>query len=221
MTGNLYIVATPIGNLEDITFRAIRILKSVDFIACEDTRHTKILLDKYDIQKPLISYFQHSKLSKIDKLIKLLKEGNNIALVTDAGTPGIADPGGVLVSEAVRQLGSQFEIIPIPGPSAVVAALSISGFNTQEFLFLGFLPTKKGRQSKLKEISNEKRVMVLYESPYRIKKLLGELLEFVGDKEVVVCRELTKKFEEVYRGKVSEISNQIKEKGEFVVIIKP
>lgn len=217
----LYIVATPIGNLEDITLRALRILKEVDYIACEDTRHTKILLDHFDIKKPLISYFQHSKLAKIDKIIDLLKEGKDIALVTDAGTPGISDPGGFLVNRITRELDIQVEIIAIPGANAAISALSISGFNIDEFVFYGFLPHKKGRQTKLKEISEEKKVIVLYESPHRIKKLLSEILEFVGDREIVVCRELTKKFEEIYRGKVSEVLEQVKEKGEFVIIIKP
>ena len=216
----LFIVATPIGNLKDITLRALEVLKEADFIVCEDTRHTKILLDHYKIQKPLISYFQHSKLTKLSKIIEIIKSGKSIALVTDAGTPGIADPGGLLVSRLTSQLDSEIEIIPIPGANAAIAALSISGFPTDEFVFYGFLPTKKGRQSKLREMSKEKRVMVLYESPFRIKKLLTEILEFIGDREVVVSRELTKKFEEVYRGKVSEIINQVKEKGEFVVVIR-
>ncbi|PIZ00142.1 16S rRNA (cytidine(1402)-2'-O)-methyltransferase [bacterium (Candidatus Howlettbacteria) CG_4_10_14_0_8_um_filter_40_9] len=215
----LYIVATPIGNLKDITLRALEVLKEIDIIACEDTRHTKILLDHYNIQKPLISYFQHSKLSKITKIIELMESGKSVALVTDAGTPGIADPGGILVDQVTKELGDQVEIIAIPGANAAVSALSISGFNTDEFVFYGFLPHKKGRQTKLKEIAIEKRVSVLYESPYRIKKLLNEILEFVGDREIVVCRELTKKFEEIYRGKVSEVIDQVKEKGEFVVII--
>ena len=215
----LFIVATPIGNLKDITLRALEVLKEADFIVCEDTRHTKILLDHYKIQKPLISYFQHSKLTKLSKIIEIIKSGKSIALVTDAGTPGIADPGGLLVSRLTSQLDSEIEIIPIPGANAAIAALSISGFPTDEFVFYGFLPTKKGRQTKLKEISKEKRVVVLYESPYRIKKLLNEILEFIGDREVVVCRELTKKFEEIYRGKISEIIGKVKEKGEFVVVI--
>lgn len=215
----LFIVATPIGNLKDITLRALEVLKEADFIACEDTRHTKILLDYYNIKKPLISYFQHSKVAKLNKIVGLIKEGKTIALVTDAGTPGIADPGGVLVNQVIRELGNQVEIVAIPGPNAAIAALSISGFPTDEFVFYGFLPTKKGRQTKLREISKEKRVAVLYESPYRIKRLLKEILEFVGDKEIVVCRELTKKFEEIYRGKVSGVINKVKERGEFVIII--
>jgi len=217
MSGKLYIVATPIGNLSDITFRALETLKSVDFIACEDTRVTSKLLARYEIKKPLISYFQHSKVAKLDRLISLLREGKDIALVTDAGTPGISDPGQRLIEEAVK---SKIEVVPIPGPSAVTTALSVSGFPTDEFVFLGFLPHKKGRQTKLKGLAQENRTIVLYESPYRIKKLLSELLEFCGDREICVCRELTKKFEEIYRGKISEVLPKVKEKGEFVVIFK-
>lgn len=217
MSGKLYIVATPIGNLSDITFRALETLKSIDMIACEDTRVTLKLLARYEIQKPLISYFQHSKVSKLDKLLSLLREGRDIALVTDAGTPGISDPGQRLIEEAAR---AKIEVVPIPGPSAVAAALSVSGFPTDEFVFAGFLPHKKGRQTKLKELAGENRAVVLYESPYRIKKLLSELLEFCGDREICVCRELTKKFEEIYRGKISEVLPKVKEKGEFVVIFK-
>ncbi len=213
----LYIVATPIGNLNDITIRAIEVLKSVDFIACEDTRHTKILLDHYKIKTPTISYFQHSKVTKLNKLVSLLAEGKNIALVTDSGTPGISDPGQKLIFEAVNH---KIEVVPIPGPVAAIAALSISGFKLSKFLFIGFLPKKKGRQTKLRELSKEKRVIVLYESPYRIIKTLNDLKEFLGDREVVLCRELTKKFEEVYRGEISEVLPQIKPKGEFVIVIK-
>lgn len=217
MSGKLYIVATPIGNLSDVTFRAIDTLKSVDFIACEDTRVTSKLLARYEIKKPLISYFQHSKVAKLDKLISLLREGKDMALVTDAGTPGISDPGQRLIEEAVK---SKIEVVPIPGPAAATTALSVSGFPTDEFVFIGFLPHKKGRQTKLKRLAQENRTIVLYESPYRIKKLLSELLEFCGDREIVVARELTKKFEEIYRGKISEVLSRIKERGEFIVVAK-
>lgn len=217
MSGKLFIVATPIGNLSDITFRAIEILKSVDTIACEDTRHTLILLNHYEIRKPLISYHQHSDKFKIDKLISMLNDGNDIAIVSDAGTPGISDPGEIIVKEAIKE---GIEVIPIPGASAAITAISISGLPTNEFVFIGFLSHKKGRQTKIHEIAEEKRTVVLYESPYRIKKLLNELEEVCGDREIAVCRELTKKFETVYRGKISEIIDMIKEKGEFVVIIK-
>lgn len=213
----LYVVSTPIGNLKDITHRAIETLKSVDLIACEDTRHSKILLDHYKIKTPRVSYHQHAKVAKLDKLLSLLRDGKNIALITNAGTPGISDPGVKLISEAIK---NKIEIVPIPGPAAFLTALSISGFDLKEFLFVGFLPKKKGRQKKLLALSSEPRAIVLYESPYRIIKTLNDLLEFLGDREVVVCRELTKKFEEIYRGKISEVLPKIKPKGEFTVIIK-
>lgn len=217
MSGTLYVVATPIGNLEDITLRAIETLKDVDVIACEDTRVTRKLLDRYKIKARTISYHQHSKIQKLDYIISILKEEQNVALVSDAGTPGISDPGGELVKEAHKQ---NINVVPIVGVSALSGALSISGINTQELVFYGFLPHKKGRQTKLKEIAEEKRAIVLYESVHRIKKLMNQLLEFVGDREVCVCRELTKKFETIYKGKISEITDKIVEKGEFVVIIE-
>ena len=213
----LYIVSTPIGNLGDITLRALEILKNVDIIACEDTRHTLGLLNHFEIKKPLISYHQHSKDSKVEQIIDTILDGQNVAIVTDAGTPGISDPGEYLIKKAIE---NNIEIEPIPGVSAAITALSISGLPTDEFIFIGFLPHKKGRQTKLKEIAKENRTIILYESPFRIKKLLGELLEFVGDREVSISRELTKKFEETYRGKISEVSLRVKEKGEFVVVIE-
>lgn len=214
--GKLFIVSTPIGNLEDITFRAVKVLKEADLIACEDTRHSRILLDRYQIKTPTVSYHEHSRLQKIDYLIKELKSGKNIALITDAGTPGISDPGGYLIQKALKD---KIEIVSIPGPSAFVTALSISGFSMNEFLYLGFLPKKKGRQTLLGELKNEKRTIVFYESPYRIIKTLEELRLILGNREVLVTRELTKKFEEVYRGKMSEIISKIKPKGEFVIVI--
>lgn len=215
--GILYVVGTPIGNLKDVTLRALEILKSVDLIACEDTRVTAKLLARYEISKSLVSYHQYSKLQKIDLLISELKNGKNIALVSDAGTPTISDPGDVLVNEAYK---NNIKIISIPGVSACISAISISGFNTNEFVFLGFLPKKKGRETMFKSLQEEKKLIVFYESPFRIKKTLSDILEKLGDKEVFVARELTKMFEEVYRGKVSEIMEKVKEKGEFVVIIK-
>jgi 16S rRNA (cytidine1402-2'-O)-methyltransferase len=212
----LFVVATPIGNLSDMTFRAVDTLRKVDIIACEDTRQTLKLLNHFEIKKRLVSYHQHSKIGKIEELIHELEQGKEVALVTDAGTPGISDPGGILVEEA-RKKGIKVEVIP--GPSAATAALSISGFDTKEFVFIGFLPQKKGRQTLLKAISRETKAVVIFESPFRIKKLLNELLEFVGDREVFVARELTKKFEETYKGKISEITPKISEKGEFVVIL--
>ncbi len=217
MSGKLYIIATPIGNLSDITIRALDILKLVDLIACEDTRVTSKLLARYEIKKGLISYHQHSNKIKTDKLITELKNGKNIALVTDAGTPGISDPGNYLVELISKE---EIEIVSIPGASALSTALSLCHFNVSEFVFYGFLPHKKGRQTKLIEISNEKKPVVLYESVYRIKKLLTELFERNGDKEVCICRELTKIHETIYRGKISEIIENITEKGEFVVIIE-
>ncbi|MBU1074531.1 16S rRNA (cytidine(1402)-2'-O)-methyltransferase [Patescibacteria group bacterium] len=215
--GNLYTVATPIGNLDDITLRAIKTLKEVDLIACEDTRHTLKLLNHYDISKPLISYHQHSKVSKIDHLIEELKAGKDIAIVTDAGTPGISDPGQVLISKAVEK---GIRVIPIPGPSAVIAALSAAGVPTDAFIFLGFLPLKKGRKRIIESFKDEKRTIVLYESPHRIEKLLGELKDVLEDRKIVVARELTKMFEEIIRGTVSEVQERLKIiKGEFVVIV--
>jgi 16S rRNA (cytidine1402-2'-O)-methyltransferase len=215
--GKLFIVATPIGNLADITLRAIETLKKVDLIACEDTRHSKILLDKYDIQTPTVSYHQHSRLTKIDYLISQLKLGKDIALITDAGTPGISDPGQKLIKGVMKH---KIETVAIPGPSAIIAALSICGFNLHQFLYLGFLPKKKGRKTLLESLKKEKRAIVFYESPYRIVKTLNELKENLGDRKVVVVRELTKKFEETYRGKLSEVIKKVNPKGEFVVIIK-
>ncbi|MFA5022140.1 MAG: 16S rRNA (cytidine(1402)-2'-O)-methyltransferase [Patescibacteria group bacterium] len=215
----LFVVATPIGNLEDITLRALRILKEVDLIACEDTRVTKKILDHYRINKPTISYHQHSQVGKIDFLIYKIKEGKNIALVSDAGTPGISDPGGLLVKAAFDQ-GVMVE--SVPGPSALAAALSVAGLPLDRFFFLGFLPHKKGRETLLKEIVSLKYPAVFYESVHRIEKTLGQLYEFGLNREVVLCRELTKKFETVYRGSVKEVLAKLTAdmvKGEFVVIV--
>ena len=217
--GTLFVVATPIGNLEDITLRALRILKEVDLIACEDTRITKHLLERYQIDKPTISYHQHSKVGKIDFLIEKLKAGKNIAIVSDAGTPGISDPGGLLVQATANE---RIKIETIPGPSAVTAALSISGLPTDRFLFLGFLPHKKGRETLIKEIIDSKYPVVFYESVHRIIKALEQLNAANLEREVVVCRELTKKFETVYRGKVADVLKQLQAdevKGEFVVVV--
>lgn len=214
--GILYVVATPIGNLKDITLRALEILKSVDLIACEDTRVAAKLLARYEIKKSLISYHQHSKLQKIDFLISELKDNKNIALVSDAGTPDIDDPGSVLINEAYK---NKIKVLTIPGPNALGAALAICGFTANNFLFLGFLPKKKGRQTLFESLQKEKRLIVFYESPYRIKKTLSDFLKYLGDREVCVCREMTKMFEEVNRGKISRIMDKVKEKGEFVVII--
>jgi len=225
----LYIVATPIGNLEDLTFRVLKTLKEVDLILCEDTRVTKKLLDHYEIKTPTLSYHQHSKLQKIDYILDLLKKGQNLALVSDAGTPGISDPGNKLIQEILRFTETrplEIKIVPIPGASAVTAAASISGFPMDKFLFLGFPPTKRKRKKFFKEVIESKYPVIFYESPYRIIKTLIELgLEaktFNLEPEIVVCRELTKKFETVYRGKIEEVLQKIEKdkiKGEFVVIV--
>lgn len=247
----LYIVATPIGNLEDMTMRAARILSEVDFILCEDTRVTKVLLDHYKIDTPLISYHQHSTLQKVEQILSLLEQDKNLALVTDAGTPGISDPGGKLVQAVIERFGDDVKIESVPGASAVTAALSISGIAADKFIFLGFPPHKKGRQTFLRKILESEYPAVVYESKHRIIKFLEELDELneksglTEDEEddaarkykkpkeekkpihltsVVVCRELSKMYETVYRGELKNIIERIKngkddQKGEFVVII--
>jgi len=216
--GTLYIVATPIGNLEDITLRALRIFKEVDLISCEDTRRTGLLLKHYQIHQPLVSFHEHSKIQKIDYLISKLKEGKNIALVTDAGTPGIADPGGVLIAEALK---SKIKIVPVPGPSGLTTFLSIVGHKTDKFLFLGYLPKKKGRKKLLELISRSQFAVVFFESPHRVIKILQELKEIIGQREIVVGRELTKKFEEVYRGEIDKVIKVLRPQGEFIIFISP
>jgi len=218
-----YVVATPIGNMGDITLRAIEILKEVDLILCEDTRETKKILQKYNINTLTMSYHTQSKLSKTDKIFELLKERKNLALVSDAGTPTISDPGTMLISKIKENLGD-IEIIPIPGASAVIAALSASGLPAHEFTFLGFLPHKKGRESLFKEIAESKRTMVFYESPHRILKTLESLQKFCPNKKVCIAREITKIYEEFKTGSSAELleyltENQIKQKGEFTVIV--
>ncbi|MDP2684294.1 MAG: 16S rRNA (cytidine(1402)-2'-O)-methyltransferase [bacterium] len=220
----LYIVATPIGNLEDITNRALRILTEVDVILCEDTRHTLQLLNHFEIKKKLISYHQHSKIQKIEQIINLLKEGKDLALVSDAGTPALSDPGGVLVSEVHNQLGNQVEIIPIPGVAALTTLISVSGIPSDKFEFLGFLPHKKGRQTLFKKIAESKTTIYFYESPHRIMKTIDALVEVLdNDRQVVIGRELTKKFETIYRGNIKEVKQALEDdevKGEFVVGVK-
>jgi 16S rRNA (cytidine1402-2'-O)-methyltransferase len=223
----LRIVATPIGNLEDLTLRALRTLKESDFVLCEDTRVTRKLLDHYEIKTPTISYHQHSGDIKVDKIISLLKEGKNLALVTDAGTPGISDPGSKLVSVVRKEFGDDVLIESVPGVAALTAAISIAGTGFDRFLFLGFLPNKKGRQTMLREIMASVYPVVLYESKHRIIKLLEEL-EVIRDKtelEVSVARELTKMYESFYNGTAVSVLKEIKAdpnnlKGEFVVLIK-
>jgi len=218
--GKLYIIATPIGNLKDITLRALETLKEVDLILCEDTRVTKKLLEHYNIEKPVESYHQHSNLNKIEKIKELLKQGKNLALVSDSGTPGISDPGNKLIGILAGESMSNLEIIPIPGPSAIISAAGISGFPMDKFVFMGFPPHKNKRKKFFKEVAEAKYPVLLYESPHRITKTLKELSEF-GEFDIVVGRELTKKFETIYRGKISEIISRIEPRGEFVIIINP
>lgn len=218
----LYIVSTPIGNLQDITLRALDVLKSVDVIAAEDTRHTKILLDHYQITTPLTSYFEHNEKKKAEYLLGLLKDGKKIALVTDAGTPGISDPGYRLVSFAKE---NNIALTVVPGPCALIAALSLSALPTDSFVFLGFLPVKSiGRKKKLEEFKDQNRTIIFYESPHRIQKTLEDIAEVLGDWQVVIAREITKKFEEVRRGKAQDLVShfeKIPPKGEFVVLLHP
>ncbi len=242
----LYIVGTPIGNLEDISLRAIRILSEVDFILCEDTRVTRKLLDNYEVKTPTISCHQHSGQHKIDEILGLLRNGKDLALVTDAGTPGISDPGGKLVQAVIDEFGSDVNIESVPGPSAVTAALSISGIPTDKFIFMGFPPHKKGRQTFIRKIIESEFPVVVYESKHRIIKFLDELeretniyneevekakiknpklkIEKANLESIVVARELSKMHETTYRGDFDKIKERIKEnkddqKGEFVVII--
>ncbi len=219
----LYIVATPIGNLQDITLRALEILKSVDFILCEDTRHTLKLLNHFEIKKPLISYHQHSKLQKIEDIIDLLKQGKDLALVSDAGSPGVCDPGNKLVEEVIKALGEKVEIIPIPGASTLSAILSVCGVNSDRFLFLGFLPMKKKRKEFLEKIVGSEYPVIFFESPYKILKTLKEIEKLNSKSNVIVGKELTKMFEKVYRGDVKEVIEKIEKdgaRGEYVVMIQ-
>ena len=220
MPGTLYVVSTPIGNLQDITLRAIETLKTCDLIAAEDTRHTRILLDRYDIKTPTTSYFEYNKVRKTEYLLSVLKEGKSVALVSDAGTPGISDPGYKIIRLCIE---NGINIIPIPGASGVVTALTVSGKPTDSFTFEGFLSNKRERRkNQLKKLRDEKRTIVLYESPHRIQKLLEDVLDIYGDVEIVLARELTKKFEELKRDKVSTLLQEFKSvnpRGEFIVVL--
>jgi 16S rRNA (cytidine1402-2'-O)-methyltransferase len=219
MSGTLYIVATPIGNLEDITYRAVKVLSSVDLIAAEDTRKTKILLDHYGIKKPMVSYFSHNEKFRTPQLIERLRSGASIALVSDAGTPGISDPAHAVVIAALEQ---QIPVIPIPGPSAFLSALIVSGLPTHGFVFEGFLPLKKGRKTRLEALKMEARTIILYESPHRVVRTLTEVRDVFGERQVVVARELTKKFEEIVRGPISFVLHEISGKparGEYVLVV--
>ena len=219
MNGKLYLVATPIGNLEDITLRALNILKNVDLIAAEDTRNTLKLLNHFEIKKTLISYHRHNEEEKQNGLIEKLKEGKNIAIVSDAGTPGISDPGEVVVKKAIE---NQIEVIPIPGACAAINALIASGLDTKEFSFFGFLPlNKKLRKEKLDEIKNETRTLIIYEAPHKLKDTLMDLKVIIDDRKIVLARELTKIHEEFIRDdieKLIEKSNNLK--GEMIILIE-
>lgn len=224
--GSLFVVATPIGNLEDITIRALRILKEVDLVLCEDTRVGRQLLNHYEISVPTSSFHQHSNDGKIKDIIDKLDNGKNIAMITDAGTPGISDPGGMLV-EAVRKELPDAKIVPVPGPSAIAAAISVAGWPLDKFMFLGFLPHKKGRQTMVKKALSSEYPVILYESKYRIQKLLEEIIVF-KDKlkvEIFLAREISKMFESFYGGSPEEVLEEISQdpnslKGEFVLLLR-
>ena len=221
MTGKLYVVSTPIGNLKDITLRAIETLKAVVLIACEDTRHTKKLLSHYSINTPTTSYFEYNKVQKGEYIVKLLKEGKDIALVSDSGTPSISDPGFNIVRLAIE---NNVQVTVIPRPSAIISGLVLSGMPTDSFVFEGFLAQKPGRRrNELKALKEEKRTIVLYESPHRILKTLNDILDIMGDRDVSIIRELTKVFEEVIRARTSDIIRHFEKKppkGEFILVIK-
>jgi 16S rRNA (cytidine1402-2'-O)-methyltransferase len=219
-SGTLYIVATPIGNLEDITLRAIRILKEADVVAAEDTRHSQKLLSKYDIHTPLTSYHDHNKEEKAPVLVAKMLDGKSVALVSDAGTPGISDPGYFLINLAVDQ---NIAVVPIPGATAAIAALSVSGLPTDSFVFEGFLPSKHtARLKRLQELKDEKRTLVFYEAPHRIIATVDDLLLVFGDRKSVVTRELTKVHEEAIRGTLTEVLGRLNSgstKGEFTIVL--
>lgn len=216
----LYIVATPIGNLDDITLRAIKTLEEVDFIFAEDTRVTKKLLNHLGIEKIVYRYDEHTKMYQVSNIANMLENENKIALVTDAGTPCISDPGFEVVDEALKR---GIKVIPIPGPSAMTAAASVAGISTRRFCFEGFLPKKKGRQTLLKSLAEEERTIVIFESPHRIEKTLRDIETFIGVREVVIVREITKIYEEILRGTTTELIEKLSKnpvKGEIVLLIK-
>jgi 16S rRNA (cytidine1402-2'-O)-methyltransferase len=219
-TGTLYLVSTPIGNLEDITLRAIRILKETDIIAAEDTRRTGQLLKHFNIKSSLESYHDYNKEKKTPFLLGLLSKGGTIAMVSDAGTPGISDPAYYLVKRAIQ---AGITVSPVPGATAAVASLIVSGLPTDRFVFEGFLPPKKGRTTRLEQLKNERRTLVLYEAPHRLDRTLNDLLNTFGNRQISVCREMTKKFEEIIRGtltEIIEIFTRRKVRGEIVLVIK-
>src|SRR6266487_3711482 len=218
----LYLVATPIGNLEDITLRALRILKEVDQIACEDTRHTQKLLSHYNIRKPLVSYHEHNELTRAPELVVAMEQGAQIALVSDAGVPLVSDPGYRLVTLCLRH---RIPVVPIPGPSALLAALSASGLPNEEFLFAGFLPARSGeRRRALERLRIEDRTIIFYEAPHRIEETVAEAAEILGNRNACIAREITKVHEEFRRGKLSELSSSLDERparGEITLLIGP
>jgi 16S rRNA (cytidine1402-2'-O)-methyltransferase len=219
--GTLYIVSTPIGNLEDITLRALRILKEVDVVAAEDTRHSLKLLSHYGISKPLISYWGEKEKVKAEETVRRLNAGQSVALISDAGTPGISDPGGVLIRRAIEE---GIEVVPIPGPSAMIAALSLSGFSTTGFVFLGFLPPRRAQREKmLRELSLEKRTLVFYEAPHRVCETLSDMAEIFSGRKAVVVKEITKLHEQSLRGTISEVlarMEDMKTVGEYVIVVE-
>ena len=219
MIGKIYLVATPIGNLEDITLRALNILKEVDLIAAEDTRNTLKLLNHFEIHKPMISYHRHNEEIKVDNLIEKLKNGESIAIVSDAGTPGISDPGEVIVKEAIK---NNITVVPIPGACAAINAIIASGLDTNEFTFIGFLPlNNKLRKEKLEEIKNETKTLIIYEAPHKLKNTLQDLKDIVGNRKIVLARELTKIHEEFIRGNIDEIIEKSENlKGEMIILIE-
>ena len=217
--GTLYLVSTPIGNLEDITFRAINILKSVDLIAAEDTRRSKILVSKYDINTKMISYFEHNKFQRLQQIEEILKNKKDVAVITDAGTPAISDPAYKLVRKAI-EIGSKVEAIP--GASAVLTALVSSGLPTDRFLFEGFLPPKKGRKKRIENFKNIEATIIIYENNNRLKRTVNQLLEILGDRPAVLCKELTKVYEEITRGTLSDLKDILENKtfkGECVLLL--
>lgn len=218
MNGELYIVATPIGNLNDITIRALETLKNVDYIAAEDTRHTLKLLNYFDISKPLISYYKENEKTKSEVIIEKLEDGKNIALVSDAGTPGISDPGEEVIKKAIER---NIKVIPIPGACAAINAIICSGFSTKEFEFIGFLSAKKSEKvKKLEELKFDLRTLIIYEAPHKLESTLNTMLEVLGDRNICIARELTKIHEEFIRGKISEILNSVEYRGECVILVE-
>ena len=219
--GGLYVVSTPIGNLEDITIRALKVLSAVDLIAAEDTRHTRKLLARYGISKKLVSCFEQNQPRRVAGLLNHLESGKTLALVTDAGTPTVSDPGGLIISRALEQ---GFRVTPIPGPSAAISALSVSGFPFHSFVFEGFLPSKKGRRkTRLQTLSAETRPLVFYESPHRLVATLTDIMDILGNREIVLAKEMTKRYEHFYRGQLADIVSSLSDlpvKGEYTIIVR-